>query len=280
MAEGKALAEDFQLTDAIKKYREALRYWDHPLIHYNLSRLLNALERPLEAYWSVERALRADPATLSDDPAQAQQIHAHLLKLRDQLRARLVEIQIASADPDVEVSVGNRAVATAPVRSELFLPGTHRLAAQAPRHWPLLQTIPLPSGTTVHLRLTSERAFTPWKPWALTSAGTAVALAGFGLYWHGRNQRDGLADQVEAKCQPSCAEDMLSAFDRDWRRARRLQHVGVGTLITGGSAALLGAGLVLWNQRRELRLIGNERPVSLLPIATPEMTGVVGTTTF
>jgi hypothetical protein len=280
MAEGKALAEEFLLTDAIKKYREALKYWDHPLIHYNLSRLLNALERPLEAYWSVERALRADPATLSDHPAQAQQIHAHLLKLRDQLRARLVEIQIASTGPDVEVSVGNRAVATAPVKSELFLPGTHRMAAQAPRHWPLLHAMALPSGATVHLRLTSQRAFTPWKPWALTSAGTAVALAGFGLYWHGRNQRDTLAGEVEARCQPSCADGMLAAFDRDWHRARTLQHVGVGTLITGGSAALLGVGLVLWNQRRELRLIGNEHPVSILPVASPEMTGVVGTATF
>jgi hypothetical protein len=281
MAEAKALAEEFLLNDAIKKYREALEYWDHPIIHYNLSRLLNALERPLEAYQSVERALRPGPVPLSEDPVQAKKIHAHLLRLRDQLRARLVEIQIASAEPEVELSVGNRAVATASVKSELFLPGTHRLAAQAPSHWPLLQAMALPPGATMHLRLRSERAFTPWKPWALTGGGTATALAGLGLYWHGRSQRNDLANEVKTLCAPSCPVEMRDAFDRDWRQVRTLQRVGVGTLITGGSAALLGAGLVLWNQRRELRLIDSDvHPVSVVPVASPEMTGVVGTTTF
>jgi hypothetical protein len=279
LAEGKALAEEFLLIDAIAKYREALTYWEHPIIHYNLGLLLNALDRTLEAYRSVERALESAPAALSDDPAQAQQIHAHLLRLREQLRARLVEVQITSARPNVEVSLGNRSVA--PARSEMFLPGTHRLAARQPRHWPLLHAMALDSGATVHLRLTSRRAITPWKPWALTGTGTAVALAGFGIYWHGRNQHDALAGQVEAKCQPGCSGDMRAAFDGDWRRVRRLQHVGVGTLVTGGTAALLGAGLVIWNQRRELRLIGSEEhPVSILPVASPEMTGVVGATTF
>jgi hypothetical protein len=279
LAEGRALAEEFLLVDAIVKYREALTYWEHPIIHYNLALLLNALERTLEAYRSVEHALQADPATLSDDPVQAQQIHAHLLRLRDQLRARLVEVEITSARPKVEVSIGNRTVA--PASSEMFLPGTHRLAAREPRHWPLLQAMALDSGATVHLRLASRRAITPWKPWVLTGAGTAVALAGFGIYWHGRNQYDALASQVESQCQPGCPGDMRSAFDNDWRRVRRLQDVGVGTLVTGGTAALLGAGLVLWNQRRELRLIGSEQhPVSIVPVASPEMTGVVGATTF
>ena len=280
LAEGKSLAEEFLLTDAIEKYRKALTYWDHPIIHYNLSLLLNALDRPLEAYRSVELALQPSPDGLADDPEQSQELHAHLLRLRDQLRTRLVTIQITSAEPNVEVSIGSRIIAKAPVRSEMVLPGTHRMAAQAPRHWPLLHAMALNSGDTVHLHLTSQRAFTPWKPWALTGAGSAVALAGFGLYWHGRNQRDTLAGQVEAQCKPSCVEDMLPGFDRDWRRARRLQRVGVGALITGGSATLLGAGLVLWNQRRELRLTGNEQAVSILPVASPEMTGVVGTTTF
>jgi hypothetical protein len=281
LAEGNRLAEELLLLDAIDKYREALTYWDHPITHYNLARLLKALDRTLEAYASVERALQPGPAALSDDPAQAQQIHAHLLGFRDQLRARLVEIRISSEGPDVEVSIGNQTVATAPARPEMFLPGTHRLAAQAPGHRPLLHTMALDPGAAVHLHLSSRRAFTPWKPWALTGAASAVALAGFGLYWHGRTERDALAGRIEAQCRPSCTSDRLAGFDDDWQRVRTLQRAGIGTLITGGSAVLLGAGLVLWNQRRELRLVNiDERPVSILPVASPEMTGLVGATTF
>jgi hypothetical protein len=164
---------------------------------------------------------------------------------------------------------------------EMFPSGTHRLAAQAPGHWPLLRTMALHPGETLHLSLTSRRAFTPWKPWLLTGAGTAVVMAGFGLYWHGRAEHDALSGRIEALCRPSCPKDRRAEFDDDWQRARTLQRVGIGALITGGSAVLLGAGLVLWNQRRELRLVGiDEHPVSILPVASPEMTGLVGATTF
>ena len=279
--EGNRLAEDLLLTDAIDKYREALTYHDHPIIHYNLARLLRALDRPLEAYDSVERALRPGPAALSDDPAHAQQVHAHLLGLRDELRARLAEVRLSSAEPDAEVSIGNRSVATRPARPEMVLPGAHRLAAQAPGHRPLLDTMALGPGASVHLHLTSRRAFTPWKPWALTGAAGAVALAGFGLYWHGRAEHEDLAGRIEALCVPSCMKDNLAGFEDDWQRVRTFQRVGVGALITGGSAVLLGAGLVLWNQGRELRLVdADERPIAIMPVASPEMTGLVGATTF
>lgn len=287
VAEGNTLAEEFLLADAVKKYREALTYWEHPVIHYNLGRLLNALDRPVEAYWSLELALRLGPAALADDPAQAQQLHARLRALRDEIRARLVEIRITSVDRDVEVSIDDRVVTTA--RPEMFLPGPHRLAAQAPDRRPLLRTMALDAGATLHMGVTSRRSLAAWKPWALTGTGAAVALAGLGLYWHGRNQRDALAGVVKERCQPMCSVEARAGFDRDWKRARTLQGVGIGTLITGGSATLFGIGLVVWNQARELRLRDidmdidisiDDYPVSILPIVSPDMTGLVGTTTF
>ena len=281
VAEGEALVSEYFLADAIDKYRAAVTHWEHPTIHYNVARLLNALERPLEAYESVERALRLDLTSMSLTPEQIQQIQTPLLELRDQLRGRLVELQLSSAEPSVEVTVGNQVVSTASSRPTMLQPGDHRLTAQSSGYWPLLQTVSLEPGTVRHLRLTSQRAITPWKPWALASAGIVVTATGLGLYSYGRAERADLAARIDEACDPGCTKDKRAGFDDDWRFAHRLQRIGIGSVIVGGSAALLGAGLVLWNQRPKLRLSDrDERALSILPVASPEMTGLVGTTTF
>src|SRR5690349_6782060 len=56
--EGNALLRDSFFKQAVDKYREAITYWDHPAIHYNLAIALINLDQPLEVYASLQKALK------------------------------------------------------------------------------------------------------------------------------------------------------------------------------------------------------------------------------
>ncbi|WP_428267343.1 hypothetical protein [Haliangium sp.] len=280
MAEGQALASEYALTEATKKYREALTHWDHPAIHYNLCLLLAALDRPLEAYRSAQRALAAD-LPLHRDPDRQRQMRALLEQRRDELRRQLAQVALTSEEPSALVSLDSHDLA--PTETQVFAPGRHRVSVQKRGLSPLLRSIELPPGTTAHLHLTASRPYTPWKPWATLGAGSATAVAGAISYLYGRHRYDELAREVAAACLPSCDDSALAAeFDRDWRRARRLQQIGAGALVVGTTAALIGAGLVLQNRRRRFRLQTDVSvdAVSIAPVLSPEMSGVVGTVEF
>src|SRR5258706_5080503 len=46
--EGNALLKESLFVQAAEKYREALRHWNHPGIHYNLALALLNLDQPVE----------------------------------------------------------------------------------------------------------------------------------------------------------------------------------------------------------------------------------------
>src|SRR5437879_5618527 len=48
--EGNTLLKESLFVQAAAKYREALRHWNHPGIHYNLALALLNLDQPVEVY--------------------------------------------------------------------------------------------------------------------------------------------------------------------------------------------------------------------------------------
>ncbi|HEY0193630.1 MAG TPA: hypothetical protein VGC42_21080, partial [Kofleriaceae bacterium] len=48
--EGNQQLNDGLFVNAVNKYREALKHWNHPAIHYNLSLALLNLDQPIEVY--------------------------------------------------------------------------------------------------------------------------------------------------------------------------------------------------------------------------------------
>ena len=59
--EGNASLNEGVFVTAVKQYREALKHWDHPAIHYNLALALMNLDQPIEVYESLAKALKYDP---------------------------------------------------------------------------------------------------------------------------------------------------------------------------------------------------------------------------
>jgi hypothetical protein len=281
--QGRALAQEFQLTGAVKKYREALEHWNHPIFHYDLCRILNALDRPLEAYASVKQALRHGAEPLGHDEATRQKRYQQMLAFKAELERRLVLVEIKPHGSKVDVSVDNHIVTPGEDDAKVLTPGRHRMAAQGPGHWPLIEDLHLAPGTTATIYLVGKQPIASWKPWLTLGVGGALTVASAGLYWHAIDEHHALERSVKTGCTPICTDTDLSreSLDGDWRRIRWQNRIGLGGLIAGGSVLLTGTGLVLWNQQRKFELVPIvEKPISITPVVSPALTGVVGTLRF
>src|SRR5258706_5176099 len=70
--EGNAEFELARYQQALVKYREALKHWDHPAIHFNMVVCLVNLDDPVQAFEHLELALKyGEPALGHDVYAQA-----------------------------------------------------------------------------------------------------------------------------------------------------------------------------------------------------------------
>src|SRR5687768_16838564 len=67
LEEGNDLFVENKHREALAKYEEAVASWDHPAIRFNMVRALIALDRPLEAYESVLKALAHGAAPLEPE---------------------------------------------------------------------------------------------------------------------------------------------------------------------------------------------------------------------
>ncbi|TMQ05930.1 MAG: hypothetical protein E6J90_47640 [Deltaproteobacteria bacterium] len=56
-AEGNAEFAELRFAQALAKYKEALRHWDHPAIRFNIAVSLINLDQPVEAKDNLERSL-------------------------------------------------------------------------------------------------------------------------------------------------------------------------------------------------------------------------------
>jgi tetratricopeptide (TPR) repeat protein len=281
--QGKALAYEFQLTSAVRKYLEALEHWNHPAFHYDLCRMLKALDRPVEAYESVKQALRHGPGPLANDEATRQKRYEEMLALRVELERRLVILEIKSHASDTDVSVDNHIVTPGADGAKVLVPGVHRMAAQGPGHRPLIASLDLAPGTNATIHLVGKQPVATWKPWVTVWVGAGVTMAGASLYWHARNSHDALERIASARCAQGCGRGKPEAaeLEDDWRRVRWHNRIGLGGLIVGGTVLLTGSGLVLWNLQRDFEVIAVEdKPLSITPVVSPALTGVTATLEF
>ncbi len=251
--EGNLLTLDFRLTEAVERYQRALGYWDHPSIHYNLCRTLHALNDPVAAYGHALKALEYGAVALGDSDAERRSHYAQMRQLEAELRSQLAGLTITPDSLAADMVIDERRLPDSGDRSVIVLPGEHRLVAQKTGHRALVQQLSLGAGEYERYALTSERPFTPWKPWALTGAGAAIGLAGGALIWHSERMRASLDKDVRERCAIRC-NDAADQFGRKWSQARFERGVGVGAVVVGSAALLTGAALVLWNQQRRFRL--------------------------
>ena len=279
--EGNQLLGDLRLARAAEKYRQALELFDHPVIRFNLAKALVGLDKPLEAYREADLALRADKTWMGSDDKTREENYQNIRKLRDELRAQLGSVVFASAPSGSTVTVGNDDVDISKSEPKILLPGSHEVEIEARRHRSFTQIIQLRAGEDLTLTLRSQRRMARWKPWAVLGGGVVLTALGGFLYFDARSSRDDLRSQTLADCSTvECRDDTASALTSEWTTIQVEAWLGRGSLVVGTAGVLAGITLLYLNSQRSFTMTATRTKLSITPVISPELTGIVTGASF
>jgi len=284
--EGNTQLNDGLFVDAVAKYREALKHWNHPAIHYNLSLALLNLDQPIEVFDHLNAAVQYGADPLEKDKFE----HAkeYLLLVEKQL----ADIEVSCDKIGAKVSVDGKEVFVAPgTYSQKVRVGKHTFVADkqgynaritAPYIGPGEKfRIELKLYTAEELTRYKRRWTTTWFPYAIVGAGALVGLAAGALELSAQsdyddyNKRVAACNATSAGCPASTPGITKSRDSGDTKRL--LGFVGYGV---AGAAVVAGTTL-LWLNRRQPYQISAEQlnatpaAISIAPIVSPEVVGAM-----
>ena len=259
LAEGNALFVKSKYLESLTRYDAALAIYDHPAIHFNIARARINLDQVLEAYDSIEAALRYGEAPLKG-------LYAEARNYQRLLGGQIATVVITCSQEEVVVTVDGGAVLLCPGEESVRTrPGKHQVVARREGFVTLTQEIVALPGQTqpVALRLQSVqeatvtvRRWDVWKPWGIIGGGLGVSGLGALLVAKGRRNREDYGRQLSNDCSLTPCSDNRALNDL-WRKAERQNGVGIGALVMGGAVVLTGAILAVLNQPKPALLEDN-----------------------
>ena len=243
-----------RFAQALAKYREAIRHWDHPAIRFNMAVCLIYLDQPIEAMGDLQRSL-----AFGEGPIGSAE-YAEGLTYRKLLDAQLAHLKIASSESGTQVTLDGKYRFTAPgVLDEIVLPGEHQVVATRTGFVTVTRTLVLVAGkqTSYEVPLLEAKVTAPrlvrrwpaWGPWLVLAGGGAMVGGGALGYAAARTNFASYDRAIAASCPHGCDAAMLANFpDLHQRRSRAEteQVVAISLFAAGGAAIVTGVvGLVL-----------------------------------
>lgn len=135
-------------AQALEKYREAIRHWDHPAIRFNMAVCLINLDQLVEARTHLERGMVYGEAPLGPE------VYTQGVTYRALLDAQLVRLTIDGPESTSDVALDGKHVFRGPGVVDTFaLPGEHMVVATKPGFLPASQRITLVRGRPTRLRI-------------------------------------------------------------------------------------------------------------------------------
>ncbi len=249
--EGNALLKDSVFGQAAVKYREALEYWDHPAIHYNMVLALLNMDRPVEVLQHLEKAMAYGPDPI--DPEKYEQAKNYKRLTESQLTHLIVRCELEGA----VISMDGQELFIAPGQYEGFVrPGPHSIVAKKEGYMNNEISPALVAGGKAEydmvLILAADaveyrRRWAVWKPWTVFGAGIVVAGVGAALHLSGRAAISDYDNQVNEAGASGVDIDKLESQKNS---GLRNQKIGVAMYGVGGAAIAAGATLLVLNRAR------------------------------
>jgi tetratricopeptide (TPR) repeat protein len=284
LEEGNELFLRAQHREALARYQEAARAWDHPAIRFNIVRALIQLDRPVEAFENLELALRHGSAPLEE------QIYVEAQAYDRLLRGRIAELEIATTQPDVVITLDGRPFLRGPgMQRTRLLPGNHQVVGEKPGHLTVTRDVVVLPGANDTIEITlptfaeatvTTRRWAIWKPWAVLAGGAATV--GLGVLLERESNAD--LDQYRADLEDHCREvpcryEDLPESTRALERDSRLEHrLAIGAFVLGGAAAAAGLTMVVLN--RPTAVLPDDATGATVGVAPAIGPGLVGATAF
>jgi hypothetical protein len=246
-----AFAND-RFKEALDKYQEALKLWDHPAIAFNAVKSLVQLDMSVEAFDMLERSLRFAEAPLGSD------IYKEALNYK-RLLSNLVAAVEVKCTQNIVLTVDGSSVPCPGKQSFRVKPGRHVIAGSANGYVTLNKIVTLISGSndtvdvslvTVAAGIETKTRFATWQPWAVVGAGAVVLGAGVGLKFSASSLNNDYAAAARDKCALACTTEELTTgtlgtLDSSWRRRDK---IAIATLAVGGVTLVGGAIFLLLNR--------------------------------
>ncbi len=281
---GNGLLKDSLFVQAAAQYRDALKSWDHPAIHYNLVLALLNLDQPVEVLQHLEAAMRYGAAPLDADKFNQARAYKKLVE------GQLSRVDIRCEIPGARVVMDGRELFIAPGRHEAWVrAGPHTIVASADGYLTreLSQSLPPGETTVMNVELfkqeeltVMQRRFPVWLPWTTLAAGLAVSAGGVALHQSARGDF-ALYDQSIVDCGGCVPGSELTAT---LQRGEGRQQLAWGSYGLGGAALATGAVLLYFNKPEAVQLTQEEldkrRRVSVVPHAGPGSAGLLATGRF
>jgi hypothetical protein len=284
LEEGNELFLRAQHREALARYQEAARAWDHPAIRFNIVRALIQLDRPVEAFENLELALRHGSAPLEE------QIYVEAQAYDRLLRGRIAELEIATTQPDVVITLDGRPFLRGPgMKRTRLLPGNHQVVGEKPGHLTVTRDVVVLPGANDTIEITlptfaeatvTTRRWAQWKPWAVLAGGAATV--GLGVLLERESNAD--LDQYRADLEDHCREvpcryEDLPESTRSLERDSRLEHrLAIGAFVLGGAAVAAGLTMVVLN--RPTAVLPDDATGATVGVAPAIGPGLVGATAF
>jgi tetratricopeptide (TPR) repeat protein len=284
-AEANGLLRDAVFVKAAETYREALRSWDHPAIHYNLALALVNLDQPVEMFQELEKAMAYGAAPLDDDKYE----RARQYKLL--VAATLASVEISCATPGARVFLDGKELFVSPGSHKgLIRIGEHTVLAKGTGYAPTQLSQKLGPGEVMRLELklftddelTRERRAMPaWVPWVVLGGGAVVVGAGGFLHAQARDELDDYDAAIQscAAASPSggCANPGARVLDKK-NGAENKQTLAITAYALGGVAIATGVVLAVINRPESYRIdpfAEKQRgTTAIAPLVGPDLAGV------
>lgn len=259
--EGAAAFAQGDYKVALDIYGRGLLLWDHPALRYNMAVCLINLDRPVEAYDNLERAMRFGEAPLGPDLWKQGQSYEKLLA------GRIAEIEV-SAEPGASVSLDGKPLAGTAQR---VLTGDHQIVVEKPSYQTETRAVRLNAGDHVTIKIelkpvavarTLHRRWARWVPWTVLGGGVVVAGVGVPMLIAAGSSFDAYDRAVVAGCQHGCKEgDPATAHVMDLKSHAEFQNTtAISLFAVGGAIAATGFVMVILNQPHLVApVVGNDR---------------------
>lgn len=281
---------------AAAKYREALDYWDHPAIHYNMSLALMNLEQPIELYHALKKSLSHGVPPLLEE-ANHQRAENYLNLVSQQIS----HVVITCEEPKARVTLDGKLLFIGPGAYEgVALAGEHTVSASKEGFLDNSKQVVLSAGQHSRIEMTlftlddltiEKRRFPKWIPWVVTGGGAFFLAVGGGLHLSAKNGFQGFDSEFDGRCSSGCPETSVPDLIGNLSTATWTQRGAFVAYGIGGAAFLTGVTLLILNQPKRIRkenLDGAEETgpavapegITVLPVVGPDSAGVNATIRF
>ena len=282
--DGNVQLNDGLFAKAAEKYREALKHWDHPAIHYNLALALMNLDQPIEAFESFQVSVKYGEA-----PLQSRDKFDHAKDYMLLLDKQIAEVEVTCNKKGAKVSVDGKEVFVAPgtfkgkVRA-----GKHTFVAELEKHPTRIDAPYISPGAPfrIELKLYTVAELTryhrkwqaTWMPYAVIGGGVLAGVVGGLLELAATSNYKSYDDKIAA-----CNTSSMNGGCAQSPELTDLKNSGdtkktAGFVMYGIAGAAIVTGTALWWLNRpeayQIRAEDlNENQITFAPVVAPGFAG-------